>query len=130
MSDKNEENQCPSEGCASCAGCGAASQDDFDPIITLTDEEGKDIQFEIIDVVVLEDDKQYLIVTEAGKEEEKNDDDIEVTILEIKEEDGDEVYDTVTDKDIAEKVFKKFQEQQEQLADESEDDKLEEDKKD
>lgn len=123
MKEENEKNQCPAEGCAACAGCGIESEyEDFDPIITLTDEDGNDIQFEIIDVVVLDDSKQYIIVTEAGKDDQDDSKETEVTILEVKEEDGDEVYDTVTDKDIAEKVFKKFQQQQEELDNISNDD--------
>lgn len=115
MYEENEMNSCGT-GCDSCAGCGGHDHEheheelDFDPIITLTDENGKDIQFEILDVVVLEDSKQYLVVAEVGQDDDK---DTEVTILEIKEEDGEEVYDTVTDKDVAEKVFAKFEEQQE-----------------
>ncbi|MNP70344.1 hypothetical protein D3C76_1665660 [compost metagenome] len=68
-----------------------------------------------MDVVVLEDSKQYIVVAEIDQPEDK---DTEVTILEIKDEDGDEVYDTVTDKDVAEKVFAKFEEQQEELEEE------------
>ena len=107
---------CSTEGCAGCSGCGDHEEEtDFDPIITLTDENGVDVKFEIVDVVALEDEKQYLVVTEIGQEEK---DEQEVTILEIKEEDGEEVYDTVTDKDIAEKVFEAFQAQQDDLEDE------------
>lgn len=121
MIEENEKNACPVEGCSACAGCGTGSEyEDFDPIITLTDEEGNDVQFEIIDVVVLDDSKQYVIVTEAGQDD--SDKETEVTILEIKDEDGDEVYDTVTDKEIAEKVFNKFKEQQANLSNDVEDD--------
>ena len=129
MKEENEKNQCPAEGCSACAGCGAGSEyEDFDPIITLTDEDGNDIQFEIIDVVVLDDSKQYIIVTEAGKDDDSKE--TEVTILEVKEDDGDEVYDTVTDKDVAEKVFKKFQQQQEELDNASEDEEENKDDQD
>ncbi len=109
MYSEEEINGCES-GCAGCSGCGhdheAFLDDDLDPIITLTDDNGNDVKFEIIDVVVLEDEREFLIVSEADKKEE--DKDIEVTILEIKEENGEEVYDTVTDEELANKVFKEF----------------------
>lgn len=106
-------------GCASCAGCGhdhegAAMPDGFDPIVTLTDDKGNDVKFEILDVVALEE-REFLVVAEVTEEEK---DDVEVTILEIKEEDGEEVYDTVTDEKLAEKVFNEFTKQQGDLDEE------------
>lgn len=92
--------------CSSCAGCHDHSheEEDFEPTITLIDDAGKEAQFEILDVIVLENEKQYLVVTEAGKDEEE----LEAVILEIKEENGEEVYDTVTDEAIADEVFKTY----------------------
>lgn len=110
--DKEEMNSCAS-GCAGCSGCGhdhGELPDDISPIVTLTDEEGNDVKFEIIDVVVLEDNREFLIVTEAENEAEEN---VEVTILEIKEVDGEEVYDTVTDEQLGKKVFDEFTKNQE-----------------
>lgn len=114
MNENEElEHGCGVSGCEGCSGCGSDTDfADIDPVITLTDENGVDIKFEIVDVVVLDDEKQYLIVSEVGQEENEEQ---EVVILEIKEEDGEEVYDTVTDKDIAEKVFNAFEEQQKLL---------------
>ena len=88
--------------------------DDMSPIVTLTDEEGNDVKFEIIDVVTLEDEREFLIVAEADRNE---DDDVEVTILEIKEVDGEEVYDTVTDENLGKKVFDEFTKNQDDLED-------------
>lgn len=106
-------------GCASCAGCGHDHEDAFvpdgmDPIVTLTDENGNDVKFEILDVVVV-DEKEFLVVAEVTEEEKE---DVEVTILEIKEEDGEEVYDTVVDDKLAEKVFNEFTKQQKELDEE------------
>lgn len=108
--------------CSSCAGCGSDHNhsheeigEGMSPVITLTDEEGNDIKFEILDVVVLEDAREFLVVAEAGEEDS---DDVEVTILEIKQEDGEEVYDTVTDEALAQKVFEEFTAQQDDLEDE------------
>lgn len=120
MKEENEENLggCSVDGCASCHGCGHDMSmelpEDFEPVITLTDDEGNDVRFEILDVVVLEDGREFLILSEADAED---DTDVEVTILEIKEEDGEEVYDSVTDEEVAQKVFDMFVEQQ-QVGDE------------
>jgi len=72
--------------------------------ITFVDDEGNDVRFEILDVVTL-DEKEYLVVLPVDET------DSGVLILEIKQEDGEEVYDTVTDDAEAERVFNKFQEE-------------------
>lgn len=104
-------------GCAGCSGCGHDHVESFlpegmSPIITLTDENGKDSKFEILDVVVLEDEREFLVVSEVSNEDKE---DIEVVILEIKQEGEDEVYDTVTDDKLAEKIFDEFVKQQNEL---------------
>ncbi|MEG2348478.1 MAG: DUF1292 domain-containing protein [Clostridia bacterium] len=116
---KEEEIEGCTGGCTSCAGCGhdheeAYVPDELDPIVTLTDEDGNEVKFEILDVVVV-DEKEFLVVAEV---EEQEGDDVEVTILEIKEEDGEEVYDTLVDEKLAERVFKEFTKQQEEQQDE------------
>ena len=40
--------------------------------------------------------------------EDEESEDVGVVILEIKDEDGEEVYDTVIDDELAEKVFQEF----------------------
>lgn len=117
--NKEEMNGCAS-GCGSCSGCGhdhfgSELPDDISPIVTLTDENGNDVRFEIVDVVTLEDEREFLIVAEAERE---NEDDVEVTILEIKEVDGEEVYDTVTDEQLGKKVFDEFIKNQEEIEEE------------
>ena len=104
--DEREELEC-THSCATCGGCGH-DHDEMDEmetgIITFVDDEGNDVRFEILDVVTL-DEKEYLVVLPIDEVESG------VLILEIKQEDGEEVYDTVTDDEEAEKVFKKFQEE-------------------
>ena len=120
-----ENNVGCSSGCSSCSGCHDHSEEneeeEFEPTITLIDEDGKESKFEILDVIVLENEKQYLVVTEAGKEE----DEAEAVILEIKEENGEEIYDTVTDEAIADEVFNTYIAQFEDEEDEEEDAKEE-----
>ena len=67
------------------------------------------VTFEKLDTVVLEDGRPFLILSELTKEEVEE---IEVVILEIKEEDGEEVYDTVTDEELSKEVYAKFLKQQ------------------
>ena len=103
--DEREELEC-THSCATCGGCGH-DHDEMDEmetgIITFVDDEGNDVRFEILDVITL-DEKEYLVVLPIDEV------DSGVLILEIKQEDGEEVYDTVTDDEEAERVFKKFQE--------------------
>ena len=104
--EENEELKC-THSCATCGGCGHDHEqtDEIETgILTFVDDDGNDVRFEILDVVTLED-KEYLVVLPV------DDVDSGVLILEIKQEDGEEVYDTVTDDEEAEKVFKKFQEE-------------------
>ena len=104
--DEREELEC-THSCATCGGCGHDhnEMDEMETgIITFVDDEGNDVRFEILDVITL-DEKEYLVVLPIDEV------DSGVLILEIKQEDGEEVYDTVTDDAEAERVFNKFQEE-------------------
>ena len=48
----------------------------------------------------------------------ETEEDVEVTILEIKQENGEEVYDTVTDEELAQRVFDEFVSQQDDVDEE------------
>lgn len=106
--DNEELNGCTGS-CESCGGCGSSESEDSLPILVLTDENGKDVTFEKLDVVVLEDNRSFLILSELKDDESEE---IEVVILEIKEENGEEVYDTVTDEELSKEVYAKFLKQQ------------------
>ena len=104
--EEKEEFEC-AHSCDACAGCGHDHEefdDEENGILTFVDDDGNDVRFEILDVVTM-DEKEYLVVLPIDEE------DAGVLILEIKQEDGEEVYDTVTDDEEAEKVFNKFQEE-------------------
>ena len=92
----NEELVGCSGSCGTCGGCGSSDEESL-PILVLTDENGKEVTFEKLDVVVLEDGRSFLIVSEV---KEDYDEEVEVVILEIKEEDGEQVYDTLTDEEL------------------------------
>lgn len=109
--EEKEELECAGV-CENCVGCSPDVDDTDildDGIITFTDEQGEDVKFEILDVIAM-DSKEYLVVLPV---DEQNEDEEGVLILEIKEENGEEVYDTVVDDEEAEKVFKKFEEDNE-----------------
>ena len=81
-----------------------------DNIVVLNDEEGNELQFEVLDLVEL-DDEEYVVllpVTEEGEEEEG-----EVVILKLEDTDEDseeESYVGVEDEEILNKVFEIFKE--------------------
>lgn len=97
-----------SGSCGSCGGCGYSDEEAL-PVLVLTDENGKEVTFEKLDVVVLEDGRSFLIVSELKEDYEEE---VEVVILEIKEEDGEQVYDTLTDEDLLKDVYSRFLKQQ------------------
>lgn len=105
----NEEFVGCSGSCGTCGGCGPMMDDESLPILVLTDENGKEVTFEKLDVVVLEDGRSFLIVSEL---KEDYTEETEVVILEIKEEDGEQVYDTLTDENLQKEVYSKFLKQQ------------------
>jgi len=109
----NEELGCAGS-CGGCNGCGgdhnhAEHEEELSPVLTLTDENGNDVQFEKLDVVVLEDERAFLILAELSEDDKEE---IEIVILEIKEEDGEEVYDTVVDEELSKEVYANFLKQQ------------------
>lgn len=77
---------------------------ELDNIITLQDEDGQDVAFEFLDLVIYED-KEYVVLLPA------EDDSGEVVILQLEEEDEDgESYAGVEDDDVLEAVFHIFKE--------------------
>ena len=81
--------------------------EDFDPIITLTDSDGNDVDYEFLDVVEY-NGHEYAVVLPVA------DDDGLVVILRIEPIEGEEdaeAYIGVDDEDEAEAVFQLFKEQ-------------------
>lgn len=77
---------------------------ELDNIITLQDDEGQDVAFEFLDLVIHED-KEYVVLLPA------EDDSGEVVILQLEGEDEDgESYVGVEDDDVLEAVFRIFKE--------------------
>ena len=81
--------------------------EDEKPVITLKTNENKIIKFEIIDLITLGENEAYFITNELENVKEKSDE-VEVTILKINNRNGEQTYDTVTDKCLAERIFEVF----------------------
>ena len=81
-----------------------------DDIITLTDEEGNETDFQVIDGAEY-NGKTYLMLIEA---EAADDDSADAMILRLDEEGGEEILSTVDDEDEFNAVAKLFEEQGEE----------------
>ncbi len=94
------------------------SEMDEESIITLTDENGEETQFLLVDVVTCKQE-DYLILLPLDEEGEENDED-EVVILKVtKDEQGREMYVAEEDEAVLDAVFALFEEQS--ASDEDED---------
>ncbi|MCD7883065.1 MAG: DUF1292 domain-containing protein [Lachnospiraceae bacterium] len=82
--------------------------EELDNIISLTDEDGNEVQFEFLDLLEYEG-KQYVILLPLEDEDE---DGAEVVILQIGEDnpDGTESYESVDDPKVLEAVYEVFKE--------------------
>ena len=116
MKEELEEEVTCTGNCACCHAHDAEMSEEemmeFDGKITLVDEEGKEVNFDVIDAVLL-NDNEYIIVapSENVKDDEKE---IEVVILKVEIEGDDESYVTVTDEKEFETVFEQFKKQNEE----------------
>ena len=87
-----------------------------DDFITITDEDGKEYELEVLATAEYKD-AVYLGVCPAGLDEEEE---IEVSILKVTEEDGEEILVAVTDEEELQAVYELL------LAEEGEDEEDEE----
>ena len=79
-------------------------EDDLSNIVVLTDQDGKDTEFEFLDIVEV-DDKEYVILLPVDNAEEG-----EVVIFRIEGEGDNETYVGVETEEEASKVFNFFKE--------------------
>lgn len=93
--------------CDGCSACGG-EEPEFDGKVTLIDEEGNEVEFEVLDAVLL-NDNEYIIV--APSESLTEEADIEVVVLKVETEGDEESYVTVTDEKEFEEVFEEFKKQ-------------------
>ena len=83
--------------------------EELDNIIVLNDEEGKEVEFEFLDLVEL-DGEEYVVLLPV--EDEENEEEGEVVILKVEdsEDEEEESYVSVDDEEILNKVFEIFKE--------------------
>ena len=84
-------------------------EDELDNIIVLNDEDGKEVQFEFLDLIEY-DSEEYVVLLPV---EQVNDDEIgEVVILKVEatENEDEESYVGVEDEEVLNKVFEIFKE--------------------
>ena len=77
-------------------------------IVTLTDEEGNEIELEHLDTLEYNGGIYMAFVPVVENPEEVLDDSMELVILKVQEEDGEELLVTVDDDNEAENVFELF----------------------
>jgi len=83
-------------------------ENELDNIIVLNDENGKEVQFEFLDLVEL-DGEEYVVLLPIEEDEDAG----EVVILKIEDTDSDddmESYVSVDDQDVLNTVFNMFKE--------------------
>ena len=72
--------------------------EDYSPdILTLTDEDGKEFSFEVIDAADFNDERYLAVVPYAEDSKEKLEEDASLIIMRVSEEDGEEYLDVVDD---------------------------------
>ena len=79
----------------------------YENIIVLNDEEGKEVKFEFLDLIEL-DDEEYVVLLPA---DEETDEPGEVVILKVEDTDSDsdeESYVGVEDEEVLNRVFQAF----------------------
>lgn len=80
-------------------------------IITLTDENGNDVEFLLLDVVEYNNDDYMVMIPLDDEEIEDDDEQDEVVILKVIREGDEETYSGVEDEDVLNAVFEIFHEQ-------------------
>ncbi|MEZ0536358.1 DUF1292 domain-containing protein [Caldicellulosiruptoraceae bacterium PP1] len=79
-----------------------------DNVITLVDEDGKEVNFEMLDRVNYEGN-DYIVLLPVEEMEKGEEEEAEVVILRIEDRDGEEVYVGIDDENELEEVFEIFQ---------------------
>lgn len=84
------------------------NEEELDNIIILNDEEGKEVQFEFLDLIEL-DNEEYVVLLPVEEDVEESG---EVVILKVEdtESESEESYVSVDDQDVLNKVFEIFKE--------------------
>ncbi len=90
--------------------------EDYSPdILTLTDEDGKEFSFEVIDAADFNDERYLAVVPYAEDSKEKLEEDASLIIMRVGEEDGEEYLDVVDDDEELYEVSELFAHRLEEL---------------
>lgn len=90
--------------------------------ISLTDEEGNEFELEILDVVSFEGESYTVFLPSDIDEMDPNDPDYGFVILKNIEDKGEELYASVDDEDLLERVYEYYMDLVENEEDEDEED--------
>ena len=89
------------------AGAGNEEEDELDNIVTLYDEDGNELEFEVLDLIELEDEN-YVVLLPTDYDEAA---DGEVAILRLESvSEDEEAFVSIEDEEILNKVFEIFKE--------------------
>ena len=89
---------------------GNFEREELDNIVVLNDEDGKEVQFEFLDLVEL-DSEEYVVLLPVSEEGEEDEGEVVILKLEDTDEDSEEEsYVGVEDEEILNKVFAIFKE--------------------
>jgi uncharacterized protein YrzB (UPF0473 family) len=84
-----------------------------DDVVVLIDEDGKEVEFEHLDTIEL-NENEYVILVPLDESEDTEDDVDEVVILKIEHnESGDDSFVSVDDEEELDKVFEEFKQRME-----------------
>ena len=85
--------------------------EELDNVIVLNDEDGKEVKFEFLDLVELDNEEYVVLLPIMENEDEEGDGEVVILKLEDSEEDSEEEsYVGVDDEEVLNKVFAIFKE--------------------
>lgn len=84
-------------------------QEEVNNIVSMTDEDGNDVEFEFIDLIEL-DGEEYVVLLPIEENDSEEDGEVVILKLEKTESEDEESYVTVEDEGILNKVFEIFKE--------------------
>ena len=91
--------------------------EELDNVLQLIDEDGQEQDFEVLDLVEL-NDEEYMLLTPVVEEEYGEDDEVPVLIVRLIPGEEEDELEAITDQKLMEEIFNKFLESLEEEDDE------------
>ena len=91
--------------------------EELDNVLQLIDEDGQEQDFEVLDLVEL-NDEEYMLLTPVVEEEYGEDDEVPVLIVRLIPGEEEDELEAITDEKLMEEIFNKFLESLEEEDDE------------